>query len=135
MLVGSVALHGALILTGLADPHKRFGFRPFNESDTWQAEIVRVTADGQRLAIEDGSWVYEWNDLVGAGKLQSPGQARHAAGGARSAVDLMQRALDWLVENTPADLEAIRYEATVTFVHNRGVPTTVELVGAERMSP
>ena len=132
VLVAAIVLHAALILTGGSDPHKRFGFRPFFESDTWQAEIVRVTADGDRLAIDDGTWPYEWDELVGAIKLSSPWRTGHASGGARGTVDLLDRALDWLADNTPRDRATLRYEATVTVVHNAGEPFTIELVGAER---
>ena len=135
VLVAAIALHAALILNGGSDPHKRFGFRPFSESDTWQAEIVRVTVDGDRLAIDDGTWPYEWNELVGTVELSSPWRTRHASGGARTTVDLLDRALDWLVENTPRDRATLRYEATVVIVHNAGEPSIIELVGAERDPP
>ena len=133
VLVAAIVLHAALILSGGSDPHKRFGFRPFFESDTWRAEIVRVTADGDRLAIDDGTWPYEWNELVDAVKLTSPWRTRHAGGGARATVDLLDRALDWLAENTPDDRATVRYEATVVVVHNAGVPFVIELVGVERV--
>lgn len=132
VFVGAIALHASLIINGGYDPHKRFGFRPFFESDTWQAEIVRVTADGDRLAIDDGTWPYEWNELVDAVKLTSPWRTRHANGGGRATVDLLDRALDWLAENTPDDRATVRYEATVVVVHNAGEPFVIELVGIER---
>ena len=125
-------MHACLIINGGYDPHKRFGFRPFFESDTWQADIVRVTADGDRLAIDDGTWPYEWNELVDAVELISPWRTRHASGGARATVDLLDRALDWLAENTPDDRATVRYEATVVVVHNAGEPFVIELVGVER---
>jgi hypothetical protein len=131
-LIAAVVLHASLIINGGSDPHKRFGFRPFAESDTWQAEIVRVTSSGERLAIDDGTWPYEWNDLIGAVELRSPWRIRHANGGARTTVDLLDRALDWLVENTPDDPMTVRYEARVTVVHNAGPPYEIELIGAER---
>ena len=134
VFVGAIALHASLIINGGYDPHKRFGFRPFLESDTWQAEIVRVTADGDRLAIDDGTWPYEWNELVDTNKLASPWRTRHANGGARATVDLLDRALDWLAENTPDDRATVRYEATVVVVHNAGEPFVIELVGVERES-
>lgn len=129
VLVAAVVLHAALILSGGSDPHKRFGFRPFQESDTWRAEVVRVTAAGERIPIDDGTWVYEWDELVDVSELRSPGRSRHANGGARGTVDLLARALDWLADNTPADLDTIRFEATVSLVHNRGEPEVIVLVG------
>ena len=128
----AVVLHAFLIVNGGSDPHKRFGFRPFAESDTWRAEIVRVDGDGTRRPVDDGSWSYEWNDLVGAVELSSPWRTRHASGGARTTVDLLDRSLDWLVENTPDDPTTIRYEATVTVTHNGGAPYTIHLAGDER---
>jgi hypothetical protein len=132
ILVGAVLLHALLIVNGGSDPHKRFGFRPFNESDTWSAEIVRVTADGDRIAVDDGTWAYDWNEIVAVAKLSSPGRTRHANGGARATVDLLGRALDWLADNTPDDPDTRRYEATVTVVHNAGPSLRVELVGKDK---
>src|SRR5688572_17761320 len=65
--------HGALLLRGYADPHKFFAFQPFNESSTWRAEVVRVTADGRRVPIEE-PWPggYEWDELMDWGVLEQP---------------------------------------------------------------
>ncbi|MCA9616214.1 MAG: hypothetical protein KC586_25840, partial [Myxococcales bacterium] len=41
------------VARGTGDPHKHFAWRPFNESDTWSADIVRVTRDGRRVPIEE----------------------------------------------------------------------------------
>jgi len=127
-----VLLHAALIVHSGSDPHKRFGFRPFSESDTWSAEIVRVTTDGDRLAIDDGTWPYDWNEIVDVVELSNPGRTRHASGGASTTLDLLGRALDWLADNTPDDPDTRRYEATVTVVHNAGPPYLVELVGKDK---
>ena len=132
VLVCAVLLHAVLIVHGGSDPHKRFGFRPFSESDTWSAEIVRVTTEGDRLAIDDGTWAYDWNEIVGVAELSHPARTRHASGGARTTLDLLDRALDWLADNTPDDPDAKRYEATVTVVHDAGPPLRVELVGKDK---
>ena len=129
---GLLAVHAVLLVFGAFDDHKRFGFRPFNESDTWSAEIVRVTATGERLAIDDGTWEYHWNDLMDGTVLRNPWRTRHADGGARSTVDLIDRALDWVIDNTPNDPQTVRLEATVVVVHNAGAPEVIELVGADR---
>ena len=50
--------------------HKRFGFRPFNESDVWTVEIVRLHADGTQWSVNDGTWEYNWDEVVGATKMQ-----------------------------------------------------------------
>ncbi len=70
IFVGAVALHLALLVHGGSDPHKRFGFRPFNESDVWTVEIVRLHADGTQWSVNDGTWEYNWDELVGATKMQ-----------------------------------------------------------------
>jgi hypothetical protein len=95
VFVALLVLHGALVIRALDDPHKLFGFRPFNESDAWTAEIVRITVDGARRPIDDGTWAYEWDELVGTPKLTRPERFRHV----------------W-------------YEATVTVVRNAGDPET-----------
>ena len=82
--------------------------------------------------MDEGTWPYEWNELVDTNKLASPWRTRHAGGGARATVDLLDRALDWLAENTPDDRATVRYEATVVVVHNAGEPYVIELVGVER---
>lgn len=125
-------MHASLIVAGGHDPHKRFGFRPFAESDTWQAEIYRVGHDGVRRPIDDGSWAYDWDELIGVPELTRPGRSRHASGGARGTVDLLDRALDWLVDHTPDDPGTQRYEAVVIVVHDGGQPRVVELVGDSR---
>lgn len=130
--VSALALHAAFIVQGGSDPHKRFGFRPFNDSDEWQVDIVRVTADGESLPITDGTWAYEWNELVGAKKLLSPWRSHHASGGAAGTIDLLDKALDWVVENIPDDPDTVRLDATVTVVHNRDDPRVTMLRGAQR---
>lgn len=130
--MGVVALQAVLVVRGGFDVHKVFGFRPFNESDTWQADIVRVTADGDRLPVDDGTWGYEWNALVGDPTLRSPWQRRHASGGADSVMDLLDRALAWVADHTPADTETVRLEATVSVSRSARPPEIHVFVTAER---
>ena len=121
-VVVALLLHGILLVRGGSDPHKLFGFRPFNESDTWQAEIVRVLANGERRPIDDGTWAYEWDELVGTSKLQSPQHLRHASAGADATLDFLQRALDWIVSHTPDDPETDHLEARVIVYRNTRGP-------------
>jgi hypothetical protein len=132
VLVCAMLVHGALLVRGASDPHKLFGFRPFNESNTWQAEIVRVRADGARVPIDDGTWAYDWDELVGAPKLQQLEHLRHASAGARASVDFLRRALDWAVAHIPEDSETVALEATVTVFHNTRGPEVVVLRSADR---
>lgn len=116
-----------LILRGYHDPHKFFGYQPFNESDTWQADLWRVTADGERVPIVDGRWSgYDWDDLVGVPRLRGPERLRHASSGAAATLDFLDEALDWVAAHTPDDTETRHLEAEVTWYRNsRGPFTTV----------
>ena len=71
--------HALLLARSYRDPHNFFGFQPFNESSTWRAEVVRVTADGRRIPVEE-PWPggYDWDELVGWGVLERPSTLRHA---------------------------------------------------------
>lgn len=127
VLVGSLTVHGILLVAAGNDVHKRFGFRPFNESDTWSADIVRVLADGSRRPIDDGTWVYDWDDLVHNRKLRAPAQVTHANAGADAILDLLQRALDWVLDNTPDDPDTVGFEAHVTVYRNGRGPEVVDI--------
>jgi hypothetical protein len=135
VLVGALALHGTLLVRGGSDPHKLFGFRPFNESDTWQAEIVRVGADGSRRAVHDGTWAYDWDDLVAARKLRSPWRGQHAPAGADAVVDFLDRALEWVIDRIPDDPDTVALEATVVLTRNGRGPEIVSLRSPERPLP
>lgn len=131
VLVGAVLLHAGLIVRSQWDPHKLFGFQPFDESDTWQVELVRVLDDGSEVPIGDDSWTYDWNELVGPGGLQYPGGMRHASAGVPENVDFLQRAMDWVLDHIPDDDDTVALEATVTSYHNSHGPT-VEVIRKER---
>jgi hypothetical protein len=135
VLVGALVLHGGLIVRGGSDPHKLFGFRPFNESDTWQAEIVRVDGDGVRRPVQDGTWAYDWDELVGARKLRSPWRHSHAPAGADAVVDLLDRALEWAIVRIPDDPETVALEATVSVVRNTRGPEVIVLRSPDRSLP
>jgi hypothetical protein len=131
IFVGALLVHGLLLVRGGDDPHKLFGFRPFNESDTWQAEIVRIHADGSRHALDDGTWEYDWDELVGVPKLQALGGFRHAAAGAPASIDFLERAMDWVLDNIPDDPDTVALEATVSVIHNGG-PTEQVVLRSEQ---
>lgn len=121
VLVGQAGL----IVRSYADPHNFFGFQPFNESSTWQAEIVRVDHTGGRTPIDD-PWPggYDWDDLVDWGVLQHPERLEHAYSGLDATVDFLDEALDWVADHTPDDLETRYLEATVTGYRNTRGPET-----------
>ncbi len=119
--------HAVLIVRAYHDPHKFFGYQPFNESDTWQADLFRVTTDGERMPIVNGRWLdYSWDDLVGVPRLTRPGRLRHANSGAAATIDFLDEALDWVADHTPDDTETLYLEAEVTWFRNtRGPHHTV----------
>jgi hypothetical protein len=118
-----LAAQVGLVLRAYHDPHKFFGYQPFNESDTWQAELWRVTADGERVPVVEGRWSgYDWDDLVGVPRLTGPDRLRHASAGAAATVDFLDEALDWVADHTPADTETRYLEAEVTWYHNTRGP-------------
>jgi len=119
VLVGQVAL----LVRGYADPHKLFAFQPFNESSTWRADVVRVTADGRRVPIEE-PWPggYDWDELVGWGVLERPGVLRHAYSGLGASLDFLDEALDWVADHTPDDTETLYLEAVTEGYRNTRGP-------------
>ncbi len=112
-----LAAQVAVILAG-GGPHHVFAFRMFPEASAWEADIVRVTADGRRVPVEEPWAGYRWSDLVADGSLGTPRGRRHADNGIDSVLDDLQRALDWVAASTPADTETTYYEATVRFSRN-----------------
>lgn len=130
VLVGALATHALLLVRAESDPHKLFGSRPFNESDSWRFDVVRVHADGSRHPVDDGTWAHRWNELIGANKLLGEGRTRHAAAGAPASVDFLERALDWAVDNIPDDTETVALEAQVAVCRNgRGDDAVVQEAG------
>lgn len=127
VLVGALCLQAVLLVRGGSDPHKLFGFRPFNESDTWQAEVVRVHEDGSRHPVTDGTWPYDWDELVDVAKLRGLDRPRHASAGADANIDFLDRALAWAVDHIPDDTDTVALEARVTVVRNTRSPETVVL--------
>lgn len=110
-----------------ADPHKHFAFRPFQESDTFRADIVRVTRDGRRISVRQPWAGYRWGELVRERGLDHPERLSHASSGARSVIAFLDEALDWVAEHTPRDQETHYYAAEVTYFHNRRGPFHVSL--------
>lgn len=135
VLVLALVLNVALLVRGEFDPHKLFGFRPFNESDTWQAEIVRVHTDGSRHPIDDGTWEYDWDELIGVARLSGVTRLRHAVSGGPANVDFLDRALDWAVDHIPNDHDTIALEARVTVFRNTRGPEVTFLRSERELGP
>ncbi|MCB9600486.1 MAG: hypothetical protein H6721_27560 [Sandaracinus sp.] len=123
------------VARGTGDPHKHFAWRPFNESDTWSADIVRVTRDGRRVPIEEPWAGYVWGELVRQRGLGVPRGWRHASSGAASTRAFLQEALDWVATHTPNDDETRYLEAEFQFTRNRRGPFTDVLRSVEREVP
>ena len=71
IVLAVVALQLGLVVRGYSSDHKQFAFQMFPESSTWRADVVRVTADGRRVPVEQPWAGYRWNALVGDGSLAS----------------------------------------------------------------
>lgn len=135
MFVGLIALQLTMVVRAYWAPHMEFGFQMFPESSRWQADIVRVTDDGERVSVEEPWAGYRWNELVPGRGLYSPWRYHHADAGVDNQLQFLREALDWIASNTPADDETVRFEATVTVWPNLGEPETVVLTSDDRALP
>jgi hypothetical protein len=124
VFVGVIVLQLAFVVRAYWAPHKEFGFQMFPEASSWQAQIVRVTADGDRVPVDQPWFGYEWNDLFPDRGLSSPWLRHHAAGGLDNQLAFLKEGLVWVADNTPRDPETRYYEATVTTWLNMREPTT-----------
>lgn len=130
--VAAIAAQLFFIGRAYVDPHKHFGFQPFNESSTWTAEIVRVKASGGRASVRKGWAGYTWSGLVRSRGLGAPHARNHADSGIGSTLAFLQHALDWVARNTPRDRETRYYEATVTYWINTRGPRQITLRSVDR---
>jgi hypothetical protein len=117
-----VVLQLALVARGYWSDHKQFAFQMFPESSTWRAEVVRVTADGRRVPVEQPWSGYRWDELVPKRGLSYPSLRHHADAGIDNQLAFLDAALDWVADNTPRDAETRYLEATVTSWHNADAP-------------
>jgi len=120
-----------LIVVAYDSDHKTFGFQMFPESSRWQADIVRVQADGARVPVNE-DWNYVWSDLVNGRGLTNPFVSHHADSGLRNQFGYLQGALDWVAENTPEDLTTKYIEAVVTYTDNGRGPFNRTFRSADR---
>jgi hypothetical protein len=121
-VVAVVALQLGFMGRGYFSDHKEFAFQMFPESSTWRAEVVRVTADGRRVPIEQPWSGYRWEELVPNVGLRYPSVRHHANAGLDNQLAFLDSALDWVATNTPRDDETRYLEATVTAWHNDDPP-------------
>ena len=98
--------------------HKEFAFRMFPEASTWRADVVRVTAEGRRVPVEQPWSGYSWPALVDSLGLAAPGVRHHATSGVANQLAYLDAALDWVARHTPRDRETRYLEARVTYWPN-----------------
>jgi hypothetical protein len=123
----------AFIVRAYGTPRRELGWQMFAESSQWQADVVRVLADGRRVPVSEPFAGYWWPDLVGPIGAAVPWVHKHAEYGVAATLCDLQGALDWVAANTPRDRETDHYEADVVFVRNRGVPERRHLESARRL--
>ena len=133
VFTGVIVLQMVFVVRAYWAPHMEFGFHMFPEASSWQAEIVRVTANGDRIPVRQPWFGYQWNDLAPDRGLASPWDRHHADDGIDNQIAFLREALAWVAANTPRDTETRYYEATVTTWFNLRGPTTTTLRSPERL--
>jgi hypothetical protein len=127
-----VAAQLLLVARGYWSDHKEFAFQMFPEASTWQADVVRVTADGRRVPITEPWFGYRWDELVTDRGLSHPEVRHHADAGLDNQLAFLQAAIDWVADNTDRDHETRHLEATVTYWHNDDGPRVLVLRSGDR---
>ena len=122
VVLAVVALQLFFVARGYWADHKEFAFQMFPESSTWRADVVRVTADGRRVPVEQPWSGYRWDELVRDRGLSYPEFRHHADAGLDNQLAFLRAALDWVARHTPHDRETRYLEARVTAWHNDDPP-------------
>jgi hypothetical protein len=117
-----VAAQLFFVARGYWSDHRQFAFQMFPESSTWRADVVRVTASGERVPVELPWAGYRWDELVRTRGLSDPGVRHHADSGLRNQLAFLDAALDWVAAHTPRDHDTRYLEARVTAWHNDDPP-------------
>ena len=104
----------------------------FPESSTWSAEVVRVTAAGDRVPVSEPWEGYRWGDLVTSRGLRNPSVRHHADAGLDNQLAFLDAALDYVADHTPRDGETRYLEARVTTWHNTDGPQVTVLRSHDR---
>jgi hypothetical protein len=132
--VVAVVVVGQLVLVarGYWSDHKEFAFQMFPEASTWRADVVRVTAGGERIPVSKPWAGYRWSDMVATRGLRYPDVRHHADAGVDNQLAFLDTALDWVATHTPRDRETVYLEATVTYWYNDDDPRVVVLRSQDR---
>ena len=127
-----IVLQLALVVRGQWSDHKEFAYQMFPEASTWQADVVRVTHDGDRIPIDQPWDGYRWPELVPGRGLGHPEIRHHADAGLDNQLAFLASALEWVAAHTPRDDETRYLEAVVTTWHNTDPPRVVVLRSQDR---
>jgi hypothetical protein len=127
LVLGVVLFQLGFVVRGYSSDHKVFGFQMFPEASTWRADVVRVTADGRRIPVEQGWSGYRWDELVPDAGLQYPSVEHHADAGLDNQLAFLRSALNYVAGHTPRDHTTRYLEATVTSSHNNVDPPRVQV--------
>ena len=127
VVLAVVAAQLFFVARGYWSDHRQFAFQMFPESSTWRADVVRVTADGQRVPVEVPWAGYRWDELVRTRGLSDPAVRHHADSGLDNQLAFLDSALDWVATHTPRDRDTRYLEARVTAWHNDDPPRVEEL--------
>jgi hypothetical protein len=131
-VVSVVVLQLGFVARGYWSDHKEFAYQMFPESSTWQADVVRVTRDGERVPVSEPWAGYRWSELVTGRGLGNPAVRHHADAGLDNQLAFLAAALDWVADHTPNDDETRYLEAVVTTWHNTDAPQVVVLRSRDR---
>src|SRR5262245_46692141 len=101
VFVAVILLQVTFVVRGYHSAHKEFAFQMFPEASQWQADIVRVTADGQRIPISEPWDGYRWSQLVTSRGLARPDVRHHADAGLANQLAFLGAALDYVAAHTP----------------------------------
>jgi hypothetical protein len=118
IVLAVVAAQLGFVVRGYSSDHKPFAFQMFPESSVWRADVVRVTANGRRVPVEQDWAGYRWDSLVGDVGLRAPGVEHHADAGLDNQLAFLRSALNWVADHTPRDHSTRYLEARVTSRHN-----------------
>ncbi len=135
VFVGVLVAQACFVVRAYWTPHNELGFQMFPEASQWQAEVVRVTAGGERVPVGEPWSGYVWSELVTERGLGHPGSRRHANNGLASQVAFLKDAMAWVAAHTPADRDTRYYEAIVTEWHNADPPVVRVLRSPPRDVP
>ena len=135
VFIGVIVVQLVFVVRAYSAPHKEFGYQMFPQVSAWRADIVRVTADGDRVPVDQPWFGYEWNELAPDRGLADPWVRQHADDGLDNQVAFLDEALTWVAANTPRDTETRYYEATVTTWFNMRGPTTTIMRSPDRKVP